>query len=171
MRTYFDEETDKKLLEAKSEDEVRSIIADTVAADKLADKIDLVMNELSRIKGDQDQEIDGNELDTVAGGSKLVEVYLNPVQGCMATFSLEDMAYGYNYCWSDDYCWVSNDYEYHNTRWSNCKRGGKHQWVQGMYDFDTHINVPGIPNTKSCAGNMCGKCGLKILLGRYNFDE
>ena len=43
MKTYFSEEIDKRLLEAETEDEVRAIIAETPEAEKLADKIDLVM--------------------------------------------------------------------------------------------------------------------------------
>ena len=38
MKTYFDEATDKRLLEAKTEEEVKAIIAETPEAEKLADK-------------------------------------------------------------------------------------------------------------------------------------
>ena len=43
MKTYFSEEIDKRLLEAETEDEVRASIAEAPEAEKLADKIDLVM--------------------------------------------------------------------------------------------------------------------------------
>ena len=39
MKTYFDEATDKRLLEAQTEEEVKAIIAETPEAEKLADKI------------------------------------------------------------------------------------------------------------------------------------
>ncbi|MBR1751575.1 MAG: hypothetical protein IJ740_11995 [Ruminococcus sp.] len=70
MKTYFDEETDKKLLEAETEEEVRAIIAATPKASELADKIDLVMKEIASIKSDSGRELDLDELDNVAGGKE-----------------------------------------------------------------------------------------------------
>ena len=70
MKVYFDEATDKRLLEAQTEEEVKAIIAETPEAEKLADKTDLVMAELARIKGSVDNERDIDELDSAAGGAK-----------------------------------------------------------------------------------------------------
>ena len=47
MKTYFDKETDKRLLEAQTEEEVKAIIAETPEAEKLADKTDLIMKEIA----------------------------------------------------------------------------------------------------------------------------
>ena len=100
------------------------------------------MAELARIKGSVDNELDIDELDSAAGGAKLQHIYLSETQSCMATFYLNDLkngTVGFKYCWSNDFCNVSNEYEYHNTRYSNCKKGGKHDWAKvevyggGMY--------------------------------------
>ena len=90
MKTYFDEATDKRLLEAQTEEEVKAIIAETPEAEKLADKIDLVMAEIKRIKGSVDNELDLDELDGAAGGAKRQDITLSETQGCIATFFLED---------------------------------------------------------------------------------
>ena len=148
MKTHFDEATDKRLLEAKTEEEVKAIIAETPEAEKLADKTDLVMAELKRIKGSVDNELDLDELDGSAGGAKLKEIYLSETQGCMATYSINDENND-SYCWSNDQCAISNEYNYHNIRYSNCSKGGKHSWKrtvkQGLYIVQT-----------------CEKCGLKL---------
>ena len=128
MKTYFDEAIDKKLLEASTEEEVRAIIAGTPEAEKLADKIDLVMNEINRIKGSLDEEVDLDELDNAAGGAKRKDIYLSETQSCVATFYLDDLIKG-GYCWSNDQCRVCNEYKYHNTKYSNCAKGGRHDWV------------------------------------------
>ena len=148
MKTYFDEATDKRLLEVQTEEEVKAIIAETPEAEKLADKTDLVMAELKRIKGSLDNELDLDELDGSAGGAKLKEIYLSETQGCMATYSLNDENND-SYCWSNDQCAISNEYYYHNIRYSNCSKGGKHSWKrtvkQGIYIVQT-----------------CEKCGYKL---------
>ncbi|MBP5262107.1 MAG: hypothetical protein J6Z43_08285 [Clostridiales bacterium] len=70
-RIYFDEETDRRLLEAKSKEEVMAIIATTPAAEKLADKADLIIAEISRLKNSVDEEIGIDDLDEVAGGATI----------------------------------------------------------------------------------------------------
>ena len=162
MKTYFDEATDKRLLEAQTEEEVRAIIAETPEAEKLADKTELVMAELARIKGSIDNELDLDELDSAAGGAKLREITLSQTQNCIATFKLEDLMSAYpSFCWSNDFCDVSNEYEYHHTRWSNCLEGGKHDWKETLDGWD-------LPQT------YCKKCGLVIshgYQGFVNFDN
>ena len=157
MKTYFDEATDKRLLEAKTEEEVKAIIAQTPEAEKLADKTDLVMAELARIKGSVDNELEIDELDSAAGGAKLKDVNLSETQGCIATFSLDDMMNGVGCCWSNDYCYTANEYRYHNYRWSNCPKGGKHQW-QGY--------VPTFSDDYNC---KCLKCDLKANIYTNDF--
>ena len=154
MKTYFDEVTDKKLLEAATEEEIRAIIAGTPEAEKLADKIDLVMNEISRIKGALDEEVDLDELDNASGGAKAQDVYLSETQGCVATFYLEDEVRGF-YCWSNDQCDVSNEYKYHNTKYSNCKKGGRHTW-----DGEIERSVFDVFSDNYTVG-VCTKCKLE----------
>ena len=174
MKTYFDEATDKRLLEAKTEEEVKAIIAETPEAEKLADKTDLVMAELARIKGSVDNELDIDELDSAAGGAKLEHVYLSETQGCKATFFLEDLVkerLGLGYCSSNDFCSASNEYKYHNTRYSNCKIGGRHEWEQGTYT-DSEVGPRGTAFVDK-KGQKCRKCGIVIFNYKYddyNFD-
>ena len=118
MKVYFDEETDKRLLEAQTEEEVKAIIAGTPDAGKLADKIDLVMAELAKIKGELDNELDIDELDSAAGGAKRQDIYLSETTSCVATFYLEDDKQC-DYCWSNDQCGCANEYKYHYTKYSN----------------------------------------------------
>ena len=175
MKTYFDEATDKRLLEAKTEEEVKAIIAETPEAEKLADKTDLVMAEIKRIKGSVDSELDIDELDSAAGGAKRQDIYLSETTSCAATFYLEDrtdVALGLGYCGSNDFCAVSNEYVYHNTRYSNCKKGGRHEWEQGI--FEGREVDRGIPVSVNKKGHRCQKCGLKIFYheySKYNFDN
>ena len=165
MHIFFDEDTDKKLLEAKSEEEVRAIIAGTPEAGKLADKIDLVMAEISRIKDTTDEEIDGEELDNVAAGSKVKVINLSESVGCVATFYLEDWMNGFGasaFCISSDQCYASNEYEYHFTKFANCRKGGKHNWSWhpgGAIGGGGHY--------------ICEKCDVRILAGvdYYRFDR
>ena len=157
MKTYFDEETDKKLLEASTEEEVRAIIAETPEAEKLADKIDLVMKEISRVKGSLDEEVDLDELDNAAGGAKRKDVYLSETQGCVATFWLDDQLGG-NVCWSNDQCRVCNEYKYHNTRYANCRAGGKHEWASETGEKF----VPVAFDTIKFKQYVCQKCYLEI---------
>ena len=174
MKTYFDEATDKRLLEAKTEEEVRAIIAETPEAEKLADKTDLVMAELARLKGSVDNELDIDELDSAAGGAKLKKITLSPTQSCMATFFLNDLkngTVGFKYCWSNDFCNVSNEYEYHNTRYSNCKKGGKHDWESGQQEESFSNDEGAIMGTKVFQGYRCRKCELTIEQGKDNFDS
>ena len=163
MKVYFDKETDKRLLEAQTEEEVKAIIAGTPEAEKLADKIDLVMAELAKIKGGLDEELDLDELDSAAGGAKLKRVDLSETQGCIATFSLgdfmKDLSSITGYCWSDDYCSVSNEYDYHYTKWSNCSKGGKHDWE--------YLTDPGA----RMSDYRCRKCGLLIVSSWCNFNK
>ena len=162
MKTYFDEATDKRLLEAQTEEEVKAIIAETPEAEKLADKIDIVMAELARIKGSIDNELDIDELDSAAGGAKLKRVDLSPTQDCIATFSLADLMETYpSFCWSNDFCDISNEYDYHYTMWSNCTEGGKHNWKKQLRLDDMYNSV-------------CQKCGLTVpnFVGpHYNFEK
>ena len=164
MKKYFDEETDRRLLEAKSEEEVRAIIASTPEAEKLADKIDLVMSEIGRIKNKTDEELDSEELDNVAGGSKVKVINLSETQDCAATFFLEDLVNDHGasaYCTSNDQCFVSNEYEYHNTQFSNCKQGGKHEWERSQG------NAFGGPSYG------CKKCGFWMVaaFSYYHFFD
>ena len=172
MKVYFDEETDKRLLEAQTEEEVKAIIADTPEAEKLADKTDLVMAELARIKGSVDNELDLDELDSAAGGAKLQDVYLSESQSCIATFFLEDLVMtrvGLGYCWSNDFCSVSNEYCYHYSRYSNCKKGGKHEWVPGVYS-ETLVVDGGVTHEDS-RGFKCSKCDITIFREEHNFNS
>ena len=162
MKSYFDEATDKRLLEAQTEEEVKAIIAETPEAEKLADKTELIMAELARIKGSVDNELEIDELDSAAGGSKLERVDLSPSQSCKATFILNDHEREYpKYCWSNDFCNISNEYEYHHVRWSNCEKGGKHDWKHMTYDLG-HIGP---------FRYRCMKCGLLIYASGSNFDD
>ena len=135
MKNVFDEATNTKLLQAKTKAEISSIIAETPNADKYADKIDLIMNEIEMINGIADDEIlDEEALEHVAGGAKRQDVYLSETQGCIATFYLWDQA-TYQFCWSNDQCGASNEYKYHYTKYSNCKSGTRHVWQDGKYEF------------------------------------
>ena len=161
MKTYFDEVTDKRLLEAKTEEEVKAIIAETPEAEKLADKTDLVMAEIARIKGTVDNEIDIEELDNAAGGAKRQRIDLSPSQGCIATFFARDA-----WCYSNDQCFASNEYEYHHIRYSNCKKGGKHDWSAG-----SHAYKSGGAEFTTTEVYKCSKCGVTIDKYGKNFDD
>ena len=163
MKTYFDKETDKRLLEAQTEEEVKAIIAETPEAEKLADKTDLVMAEIARIKGAVDDELDIDELDSAAGGAKRQDIYLSEAQSCVATFSLEDQIHGH-YCYSNDHCGLSNEYKYHYTRYSNCKHGGKHDWSRGSGFVRKEYGSAseGVIIDEKCEGYRCRKCNLFI---------
>ena len=155
MKTYFDEATDKRLLEAKTEEEVKAIIAETPEAEKLTDKTALIMEELARIKGSVDNELDIDELDNTAGGAKMKKIDLSPTRSCMATFFAKDM-YDSKYCWSNDQCSVANEYEYHHTRYSKCSNGGTHDWRA----FNGSSN-----------NFECSKCKVVFNARQDNFDE
>ena len=166
MKTYFDEATDKRLLEAQTEEEVKAIIAETPEAEKLADKTDLIMAEIARIKGSVDNELDLDELDSAAGGAKRQDITLSEGQGCMATFFLEDQ-FRDSYCCSNDQCAVSNEYKYHNTKFSNCKKGGRHNWEEGEF----YIGLGGATIGVRSPGYKCTKCDLIIEKGTERFDN
>ena len=161
MRTYFDEATDKRLLEAQTEEEVKAIIAETPEAEKLADKTNLVMAEIARIKGTVDNEIDIEELDNAAGGAKVKRIDLSPSQSCIATFFAGD-----GWCWSNDQCNVSNEYDYHNIRYSNCKSGGKHDWTS-----ESHTKKTGVAEFTTTEYYKCTKCGAEINKYNGNFND
>ena len=168
MKTYFDEATDKRLLEAQTEEEVKKIIAETPEAEKLADKTDLVMAEIARIKGTVDNEIDIEELDNAAGGAKRQRIDLSPSQGCIATFFARD-----GWCYSNDQCGLSNEYKYHHTKYSNCKHGGKHDWKRDTGVVTESVGIQGFPEEKEYEGYVCKKCGLFIPdyeLGKERFE-
>lgn len=168
-RIYFDEETDRRLLEAKSKEEVMAIIATTPAAAKLADKADLIIAEISRLKNSVDEEIGIDDIDEVAGGAKCTAVYLSESEECVATFYLEDMT-SCHYCWSNDQCGVASEFEYHYTKYSNCRKGGKHIWVDGEYRFMC-INGQGTPENYSTLGHECQKCQLRIEHNKYWYNS
>jgi len=161
MKVYFDKATDKRLLEAQTEEEVKAIIAETPEAEKLADKTDLVMAELARIKGSVDSELDLDELDSAAGGAKMQQVDLSPTQSCIATAFGEDIATS-NYCGSNDQCLLSNEYDYHYLRYSNCKKGGRHDW----YEESRERLYSGSFDIKY----TCRKCNLTLgsITSKYN---
>ncbi|MBR1562541.1 MAG: hypothetical protein IJ645_05000 [Ruminococcus sp.] len=161
MKTYFDEATDKRLLEAQTEEEVKAIIAETPEAEKLADKTNLVMAEIARIKGTVDNEIDIEELDNAAGGAKRQRIDLSPSQGCIATFFARD-----GWCYSNDQCFASNEYEYHHIRYSNCKKGGKHDWSAGSQTYKS-----GGAEFTTTEVYKCSKCGVIIDKYGRNFDD
>ena len=161
MKTYFDEATDKRLLEAQTKEEVKAIIAETPEAEKLADKTDLVMAEIARIKGTVDNEIDIEELDNAAGGAKRQRVDLSPSQGCIATFFARDA-----WCYSNDQCFASNEYDYHHIRYSNCKKGGKHDWSAG-----SRSSKSGGAEFTTTEVYQCAKCGVIIDKYGKNFDD
>ena len=172
MKTYFDKETDKRLLEAQTEEEVKAIIAETPEAEKLADKTDLVMAEIARIKGTVDNELDIDELDSAAGGAKRQDITLSETVNCTATFYLEDQVHG-KYCYSNDQCGLSNEYKYHLTKYSNCKHGGKHDWKRGNGVVTESVGIQGFPEEKEYKGYVCKKCGLFIPdheLGKERFE-
>ena len=163
MKTYFDKETDKRLLEAQTEEEVKAIIAETPEAEKLADKTDLVMAELARIKGSVDNEIDLDELDSAAGGAKRQDIILSDAVSCTATFYLEDQI-SHRYCYSNDQCGVSNEYKYHHTKYSNCKHGGKHNWkrcTEAVTEYQSG-GAEGSWSKIDYEGYKCQKCGIFI---------
>ena len=165
MKVYFTEEIDKSLLEAKTEDEVREILKDAPEGEKLADRIDLVMKELKNIKGELDEEVDLDELDHAAGGAKRTDIYLSETTSCHDTFYLEDLVnrdlfVGSHYCGSGDFCNFCNEFSYHYTKWSNCKRGGKHVWYT--------------ENKEGKAFQCCKNCGLSLdspNQSLYNFNK
>ena len=172
MKTYFDEATDKRLLEAQTEEEVKAIIAETPEAENLADKTDLVMAEIARIKGTVDNELDIDELDSAAGGAKRQDIILSDAVSCTATFYLEDQVHG-KYCYSNDQCGVSNEYKYHHTKYSNCKHGGKHDWKRNTGVVTESVGIQGFPEEKEYEGYVCKKCGLFIPdheLGKERFE-
>ena len=162
MKTYFDEATDKRLLEAQTEEEVKAIIAETPEAEKLADKTDLVMAEIKRIKGSVDNELDLDELDSAAGGAKRQDIYLSETTSCVATFFLEDQFHG-KYCSSNDQCGLSNEYKYHLTKYSNCKSGGKHDWQWGTTSISHPMGNGDGAVLIDYFGYGCKKCGLFII--------
>ena len=171
MKTYFDEATDKRLLEAQTEEEVKAIIAETPEAEKLVDKTNLVMAEIARIKGSVDNELDLDELDSVAGGAKRQDIYLSETTGCVATFFLEDQDRG-RFCSSNDQCGLSNEYKYHQTKYSNCKSGGKHDWQWGTKKITHPMGQEGMAIIEHF-GYGCKKCGLFInqeRLGDERFE-
>ena len=174
MKVYFDEATDKRLLEAQTEEEVKAIISETPEAEKLADKIDLVMAEIKRIKGSVDNELDLDELDSAAGGAKRQDIYLSETTSCVATFFLEDQFHG-KYCSSNDQCGLSNEYKYHQTKYSNCKSGGKHDWQWGTSVATHSVGKDGAKRFERTKfdGYECKKCGLFInqeRLGDERFE-
>lgn len=161
MRSYFDEATDKRLLEAQTEEEVKAIIAETPEAENLADKTDLVMKEIKRLKGTLDEELDLDELDSAAGGAKRKDIYLSETTSCMATFFLEDQ-FKKLYCYSNDHCGGSNEYKYHHTKYSNCKKGGRHQWQRDTKseEYNTGAGMSQKRETAVYEGYRCMKCGI-----------
>ena len=174
MKTYFDKETDKRLLEAQTEEEVKAIIAETPEAEKLADKTDLVMAEIARIKGAVDNELDIDELDSAAGGAKRQDIILSDAVSCTATFYLEDQINN-RYCYSNDQCGVSNEYKYHHTKYSNCKHGGKHNWkrcTEAVSEYQSG-GAEGSWSKIDYEGYKCQKCGIFIpdhQLGEERFE-
>ena len=174
MKVYFDEATDKRLLEAQTEEEVKAIIAETPEAEKLADKTDLVMAELARIKGSVDNELDIDELDSAAGGAKRQDIYLSETTSCVATFFLEDQ-FKKKYCYSNDQCGASNEYKYHNTKYSNCKHGGRHQWQRSTKseEYTSGAGMSMERKTVVYEGCKCLKCGIfmtDIGMGNERFE-
>ena len=163
MKTYFDEATDKRLLEAQTEEEVKAIIAETTEAEKLADKTELIMAELARIKGSLDNELEIDDLEGTAGGAKRQRVDLSPSQGCMATFYVKD-----GWCSSNDHCFASNEYDYHHVRYSNCKKGGKHDWIAGSRE---EREGAGFYGYETIEYYRCGKCGTEVAKLNDNFDD
>ena len=59
MKNFFDEETNKKLLEAKTIEEVQAIITGTPYAEKYLDKADLILKEIDRIRSGASNEYRG----------------------------------------------------------------------------------------------------------------
>ena len=149
MKTYFDEETDKKLLEAKTEDEVRAILSTIPDGPKLAAKIDIVMGEIHKIKGDLDEEVDLDELDNTAGGEYKPDIVLSPTTSCANTEYIEDIIQGHT-CGSNDHCRYGDEYYYRHTRYTNCKRGGKNDWGDSLYTMVYR----------------CRKCGCEVDAGQ-----
>ncbi|MBP5262555.1 MAG: hypothetical protein J6Z43_10575 [Clostridiales bacterium] len=173
MKTYFDEETDKKLLEAKSKEEVKAIISSLPEADRLADKTDIIMAEIDRIRNNVDEEITDDELENVAGGIVKNTYNLSESIGCVATFLLNDWVTGYIGCIGTDYC-RAVDYLYHYTRWSNCPKGGKHNWDDSGFDLTVVSELTGARRTDRYDGSICTKCNLRIKdtdKEKYNFDS
>ena len=165
MKNVFDEATNKKLLAATTKAEVSAILAEVPGADRYMDKVDLIMNEIEMVNGIADDELlSDDEIEHVAGGAKRSDIYLSETTSCVATFFLADQVANL-FCWSNDQCGVSNEYKYHYTKYSNCKHGGRHEWVDGKYEFSSVHN-----STKLLDGHMCAKCGLKIATNteRYN---
>ena len=166
MKNIFDEETNKRLLGAQTKAEVSAIIAETPMAEAYADKVDLIMNEIGMINGIIDDElVDDEALEQVAGGAKLKEIYLSETTSCVATFFLEDQSSN-RFCWSNDQCAFSNEYKYHLTKYSNCKSGGRHNWEEGRYTFPSFSGVPVMSD-----GYQCTRCKLKIMKGSERFDN
>ncbi|MBP5262272.1 MAG: hypothetical protein J6Z43_09120 [Clostridiales bacterium] len=162
MKIYFDEETDKRLMEAKTKEEIQEILASVPGAGDLVDRVDLVMAEIEKIKGSIDEEVRSDELDSVAGGSKVKAIYLGaPGVSCASTFSLNDLVTKTGasaYCFSNDQCYISNEYEYHFTKFAPCPNGGDHNWY---------------PVGKN-EGVECRKCKLRLNnkeLYKYKWDD
>ncbi|MBP5262271.1 MAG: hypothetical protein J6Z43_09115 [Clostridiales bacterium] len=170
MKVYFDEETDKRLMEAKTKEEVEAILASVPDAGSFGGSVDLVMAEIEKIKGAV-EEMGETDIDQIAGGAKLKRVDLSESQGCMATFNLADLAEtenrpSFNYCGSNDFCYASNEYDYHYTKWSNCPSGGKHAWTDQPKITDNGSYASCIP------GATCSKCKYfigNIMQGICNF--
>ena len=171
MIVFFDEETDKRLLAAETEDEVRAIIAATGEADKLAGKTDLVMAEIARIKGSIDDELNGEDLDQIAGGSRCDKIYLSETVSCVATFYLHDLLKR-NFCFRNDQCWLSDEYDYHVVRYSNCPEGGRHIWESKDVAVECIDRGPAGLNHEDVykPHYVCSKCDLAVEVGLEIFN-
>ena len=120
METYFSEEADKKLLEAKSVEEVLAIANEystSPVSKELAEKIFAKIKVIRR----EDAELDFDELESVSGGKGISVDFMK--DGCHATVEPGSS------CWSDDKC-SHDEVVYYNYGDSvNCPYGGQHDWV------------------------------------------
>ena len=121
MKTYFSEEIDKKLLEAKSVEDILAIANENSTSPVSEEFAEKIFSKVKAIRG-EDVELDLDELESVSGG-KGIHVDFKK-DGCKATVEPGSS------CWSNDKC-NHDEVVYDNYGDSvNCPYGGQHDWVE-----------------------------------------
>ena len=140
-----------KLLHAKDQEEVRSILGPEAAEEE----IERVWQEIQRHRPAEGLEaVEDDELEAVSGGYE--RDY--GAQGCSAT--VEDGSH----CWTDDKCtWWQVEY----VNYDPCPKGGNHDWkccCDNIPDWTTQAPLEYV-QVKYLWG--CRKCNL----GKYFFAD
>jgi len=127
MKTYFSEEIDKKLLEAKSVEDVLAIANENSTSPVSKEFAEKIYAKVKTIRGG-DAELDLDELESVSGGKGITVDFIK--DGCHATVEPGSS------CWSDDKC-SHDEVIYDNYDSSICPVGGVHDW-QVVYKFGSY---------------------------------